>query len=39
MLTRASSSSCNVAPAGPADAVTALRGAAFGASTPQVRCL
>ena len=36
---RACSSSCNVAPAGPADDVTAARSAALGASTPQNRCL
>jgi hypothetical protein len=35
MLARACSSNCSVAPAGPADAVTASRSAAFGASTPQ----
>jgi len=35
----ASSSNGNVAPAGPADAVTTARKATFGAGTTQVRCL
>ncbi|MBM4129637.1 hypothetical protein FJ250_01220 [bacterium] len=39
LLSRACSSSWSAASTGPADAVTAARRAAFGATTPQVRCL